>query len=647
MLKETETKQKIAELWPDLQVEEPLGGGAFGVVYACTRTDAVTGITQQEAVKAIRVAFTEEDRANAAEEGLDFAEYYRRSKEKRLQEIKWMVELKSPHIVHINAYGAAEEPDFSALYIFIRMDRLTSLDKLRAAHLDDTPEQAAALAEKVFRDLCEALRVCHAKGVCHRDIKPANILCDAAGEFYLGDFGISRDADPQRSGVTSSGTLEYAPREAATGQFSQRSDLYSLGLVLYALVNHWRAPFLPAYPDAVTPEDRSRAQYKRLNGAPLPAPDNCTPAMAALLRKLCAPAPEDRFSSAEEVLDALQNPASLLADAAPAPLPQPPEQPTGAAVPQKSRKALSRRAKCGLAAGVLCAAVACGAGLAVYNRTRFTAPDISLGAEEDAGVAAQSAAENMQTGSEDFMLTNGLTYAQSANAAIPGGAIAYLIDPQTEQPLEASDADCYTGNLTLAFISVTHTENEDGSTTYTLILAETAEMYQRRTEDAPIYGVGARFRPVLLFDPLTGTVYPYKAEDYAAADSSYSMISYFTAADGSTLEVPVTRETAWRVSGEAAATEAVDKLDGYGVPGMVMHIPYTRNQRITLQVPQGIPTPGLLICTDPYSGDALTAEEGADEAQPLSETADFTGYDHYLYYSLSELEALCGSTDAE
>ncbi len=132
----------ISQTWPDLHAASTLGGGTFGTVYACTKTDAVTGVTQKEAVKVVRVDFTPEDRANAEEEGIPFADYYRAVKEKRLQEIRWMVALKSPHIVHINGYTAIEEPDYSALYILIRMDRLTALDQLRPAHLDDTPEQA-------------------------------------------------------------------------------------------------------------------------------------------------------------------------------------------------------------------------------------------------------------------------------------------------------------------------------------------------------------------------------------------------------------------------------------------------------------------------------------------------------------------------
>ena len=73
----------ISQTWPDLHVASTLGGGTFGTVYACTKTDVVTGVTQKEAVKVVRVDFTPEDRASADEEGIPFADYYRAVKEKR------------------------------------------------------------------------------------------------------------------------------------------------------------------------------------------------------------------------------------------------------------------------------------------------------------------------------------------------------------------------------------------------------------------------------------------------------------------------------------------------------------------------------------------------------------------------------------
>lgn len=619
----------IHQTFPDLTVTATLGGGTFGTVYACTKTDAVTGVTQTEAVKVVRVVFTPEDRANADDEGIPFADYYRAVKEKRLQEIKWMVALKSPHIVHINGYTAIEEPDLSALYILIRMDCLTALDQLRPAHLDDTPAQAAALAEKVALDICDALRVCHQNGVLHRDIKPANILCGATGDFYLGDFGISKDAAQQAS-MTSSGTLEYAPREVMTGQYDHRADLYSLGLVLYALVNHWRGPFLPAWPAPITPGDRNQAQYARLNGTPLPPPDNCPDALWAVIARLCAFKPEERFDSAEAVMAALRDPGALA--------PQTPE-------PARRKRGLALRLPHPrrLAAVVLAAAVAVGVGVGLRHRQRMTAPNLSLGADQDGSSAALAQAESLLQDTENFMTAHNLQFCGDRTVTIPGGALVYLTDPdkiESDYPgyTEADDADVEAGDLTLTFDDVTAEDNGDGTVTYTIQLTERADITQRRTLDAPIYGVGARFATVLPFDTATGQVLPSLTEDWIP-QRSYT-VQTTTTVDGHTYEMPISRATTWTVEsadGDVAATEEVDDLDGYGVPGLVLRAAYVKQQTIMIKAPAALQNLGLLVCTAPYQGYTEGDFETIPPVQALADTEGFAGYDKYLYFNVAEL----------
>lgn len=616
----------ISQTWPDLHAASTLGGGTFGTVYACTKTDAVTGVTQKEAVKVVRVDFTPEDRANADEEGIPFVDYYRAVKEKHLQEIRWMVALKSPHIVHINGYTAIEEPDLSALYILIRMDCLTALDQLRPAHLDDTPEQAAALAEKVALDICDALRVCHQNGVLHRDIKPANILCSDAGDFYLGDFGISKDA-AQQAGMTSSGTLEYAPREVMTGQYDHRADLYSLGLVLYALVNHWRGPFLPAYPAPITPGDRNQAQYARLNGTPLPPPDNCPAALWAVIARLCAFKPEERFDSAEAVLTALRDPGT------PAPAPA-----QHRAHPNLPRIRHPRR----LAAVVLAAAVAVGIGVGLYCRQQMTAPDISLGAERDVTSTALAQASDLLQSSENFMTAHNLQFCSDRTVTIPGGALVYLTDPEkidSDYPgyTTADDADVEAGDLTLTFTDVTAADNGDGTVTYTIALTERADITQRRTLDAQIYGVGARFTTVLPFSTSTGMVFPSLTEDWLS-HRAYT-VQMTATVDGKTYEMPINRDTTWEVEsadGDVAATEQVDDLTGYGVPGLILRAAYVKQQTIMIKAPAASDL-GLLVCTAPYDGYTEGDYENTPPVQALADTPDFAGYDKYLYFDLNEL----------
>lgn len=70
----------IPQKWPDIQIDAPLGSGACGTVYACTKKSAVTGIESREAVKVVRVEFSAAAHRQAEEEGIPFDEYYARIK---------------------------------------------------------------------------------------------------------------------------------------------------------------------------------------------------------------------------------------------------------------------------------------------------------------------------------------------------------------------------------------------------------------------------------------------------------------------------------------------------------------------------------------------------------------------------------------
>ena len=98
---------------------------------------------------------------------------------------------------------------------------------------------------RIGRDIATALVLCHSHGIHHRDIKPENIMVNKEGNYKLGDFGISRllDASPMAMASTGRGTPEYAAPEQFNGHHDTRSDIYSLGLVLYELRNRNKLPF--------------------------------------------------------------------------------------------------------------------------------------------------------------------------------------------------------------------------------------------------------------------------------------------------------------------------------------------------------------------------------------------------------------------
>lgn len=90
------------------------------------------------------------------------------------------------------------------------------------------------------RQLCGALEAAHAEGVVHRDLKPQNILVDAADNAYVSDFGLAKSLEAGAAGMTRAGeflgTPRYmSPEQVEGGKLDHRSDLYSLGLILYEM----------------------------------------------------------------------------------------------------------------------------------------------------------------------------------------------------------------------------------------------------------------------------------------------------------------------------------------------------------------------------------------------------------------------------
>jgi eukaryotic-like serine/threonine-protein kinase len=139
--------------------------------------------------------------------------------------------LDHPDIVRVRAAGRSDDLGFVAMEYVDGPD----LGRFRAAHQAVAAATAARLVARVARALAHA----HAQGVLHRDIKAANILVDEArGEVKLGDFGLAQLADLQRSrtGVFAGTPAYMSPEQLAESGADERSDLYSLGVVLFELL---------------------------------------------------------------------------------------------------------------------------------------------------------------------------------------------------------------------------------------------------------------------------------------------------------------------------------------------------------------------------------------------------------------------------
>jgi serine/threonine-protein kinase len=202
--------------------------------------------------------------------------------------------LSHPNIVGVYDTGA----DGDTQYIVMEHIEGRTLASFLAGGGKPTPMQAVELGDKI----AGALAAAHAQGIVHRDIKPANVMVTREGAVKVMDFGIARlqsDATaPQTSSVI--GTPAYFSPEQAQGlPVDARSDIYSLGCVLYELLAH-RPPFTGDTPVAIA--------YKQVNESPVPPsqvnPD-VPPALDAVVMKCMAKNPANRYQSAAELSEDL------------------------------------------------------------------------------------------------------------------------------------------------------------------------------------------------------------------------------------------------------------------------------------------------------------------------------------------------------
>ncbi|MCL1974807.1 MAG: protein kinase, partial [Firmicutes bacterium] len=191
-----------------------------------------------------------------------------------------------------------DEPGYD---IYIKMEYLVNLNN----YLRQYPLTLGD-ALRLGIDICTALSVLQKRNLIHRDIKPENIFINRDGNFKLGDFGIVRSLDESVSRMSARGTPPFmAPELARHEKIDYRIDLYSLGLVLYRLLNGNRAPFLPPLPTSVTHFEYNTAQDLRMKGEQLPPPAYADVKLSAIILKACMFDVNQRFRDAEQMKERL------------------------------------------------------------------------------------------------------------------------------------------------------------------------------------------------------------------------------------------------------------------------------------------------------------------------------------------------------
>ncbi len=257
------------------QIVGPLGEGGMASVYKAYQP----GVDRYVAVKVLPRHFAKDPK---------FVRRFQR-------EAKIIARLQHPHILPVFDYGETDGYTFLAMP-FIEAGTLSDL-------LHEQPLPGPQI-RKIIAQIGDALDYAHSQGVIHRDVKPSNMMLDERGNCLLMDFGIGKllEGSIQLTNTGDMvGTPAYMSPEQGLGtEIDGRSDIYSLGVMLYEMITG-RAPFKAETPMAVV--------IKHIYD-PLPPPRSVDPnipeALERVVLKALAKNRDDRFATASEMVVALE-----------------------------------------------------------------------------------------------------------------------------------------------------------------------------------------------------------------------------------------------------------------------------------------------------------------------------------------------------
>jgi serine/threonine-protein kinase len=227
---------------------------------------------------------------------LDGTSQHEEFRQRFAREAEVIASLEHIHILPIYAYGISDDMAYLAMR-WLRGGSLSELLRRERLPLDRVAD--------VFKQIASGLSYAHSKGVIHRDLKPSNIMLDDAGNAYLTDFGLAKLAESSEE-ITRSGTIVGTPAYMSPEQLrgeplDYRSDIYSLGVLLYNMVAG-RLPFDTSTSDLVS------IIYQHLEKPPTPPSEfnpDVPPGVEEVILKALQKNRDDRFNSAEEMARAL------------------------------------------------------------------------------------------------------------------------------------------------------------------------------------------------------------------------------------------------------------------------------------------------------------------------------------------------------
>ena len=293
----------MAQQFPDVrfpgwEVIRKLGEGSFGGVYEIYRT-LPDGRVEKAALKKLTVPKDNSEIRELYSQSFskeNITAHYKDQMRELVNEYTLTQELNGcRNVVACHDVQCVQHADGIGWDIYIRMELLKPLKHVLSA---DYQEMAVL---KLGLSLCNALLACQEHHIVHRDIKPENILVSDRGEFKLGDFGIAKVSEKTATG-TMTGTMGYmAPEVANRWHYGAQADIYSLGMVLYWMMNRRTLPFLPFPPTIPTAVQRQEAANRRFAGESFPPPVNGSRELKAIVMKACAFSTDKRYQTVREL----------------------------------------------------------------------------------------------------------------------------------------------------------------------------------------------------------------------------------------------------------------------------------------------------------------------------------------------------------
>lgn len=296
--------KKFEPIFDSWYVKSELGHGSFGSVFEIQKQEF--GVTYTAALKVMSIPQDDDEIRKMRLEGSSeesIRKYFDNVARDIVNELVIMNQLKgNSNIVSYEDHTVIRHEDGIGYDLLMRMELLEPLVAFKAKHHFSEKDVV-----KLGIDLCKGLELCEKYNIIHRDIKPENIFVAQSGNYKLGDFGIARTIEKTSSDLSRKGTYSYMAPELYKGmQYGQTVDIYSLGIVMYTMLNGTRVPFLPPLPAEITAGDKEKALHRRFAGEPIPAINGVNSNLMKVIQTACAYNPANRFQSAAQMRKALE-----------------------------------------------------------------------------------------------------------------------------------------------------------------------------------------------------------------------------------------------------------------------------------------------------------------------------------------------------